>query len=97
MVRALALPLASAALREIRVSAGTQEDQSLLSVLLLMEATGDKNDPRRLIAFQDVREKRLVREPFEVHSETQRLEQVFNYVTPQGRYTYRRVKTPSEP
>ena len=97
MVRALALPLASAALREIRVSAGTQEDQSLLSVLLLMEATGDKNDPRRLIAFQDVREKRLVREPFEVRSETERLRQVFNYVTPRGRYTYRRVKTPSEP
>jgi hypothetical protein len=97
MVRALALPLASAALREIRVSAGTQEDQSLLSVLLLMEATGDKTDPRRLMAFQDVREKRLVREPFKVRSETERLRQVFNYVTPQGRYTYRRVKTPAEP
>jgi len=97
MVRALALPLASAALREIRVSAGNQEDQSLLSVLLLMEATGDKKDPRRLLAFQDVREKRLVREPFEVHSKTQRLEQVFNYVTPQGRYTYRRLKTPDAP
>ncbi|HET6442839.1 MAG TPA: hypothetical protein VFH53_10725 [Phycisphaerae bacterium] len=97
LVRVLALPLASAALREIRVSAGTQEDQSLLSVLLLMEATGDRNDPRRLIAFQDVREKRLVREPFEVRSETERLRQVFNYVTPQGRYTYRRVKTPDAP
>jgi len=97
MVRALALPLASAALREIRVSAGTQEDQGLLSVLLLMEATGDKTDPRRLIAFQDVREKRLVREPFEVRSETGRLRQVFNYVTPQGRYTYCRVKTPDAP
>jgi len=96
-VQALALPLASAALREIRVSAGTQEDQSLLSVLLLMEATGDKNDPRRLIAFQDVRENRLVREPFDVRSKTQRLEQIFNYVTPEGRYTYRRVKTPAEP
>jgi hypothetical protein len=97
LVRALALPLASAALREIRVSAGTQEDQSLLSVLLLMEATGDKTDPRRLIAFQDVREKRLVREPFEVRSETERLRQVFNYVTPDGRYTYRRVQTPDAP
>ena len=97
LVRALALPLASAALREIRVSAGTQEDQSLLSVLLLMEATGNKTDPRRLLAFQDVREKRLVREPFEIHSETLRLEQIFNYVTPQGRYTYRRVKTPDAP
>ena len=97
MVRALALPLASATLREIRVSAGTQEDQSLLSVLLLMEATGDKNDPRRLIAFQDVCEKRLVREPFDVRSETERLRQVFNYVTPDGRYTYRRIKTPAAP
>jgi len=97
MVRVLALPLASAALHEIRVSAGTQEDQSLLSVLLLMEATGDRKDPRRLIAFQDVREKRLVREPFEVRSETERLRQVFNYVTPDGRYTYRRVKTPDAP
>jgi hypothetical protein len=97
LVRVLALPLASAALREIRVSAGTQEDQSLFSVLLLMEATGDRKDPRRLIAFQDVREKRLVREPFEVRSETERLRQVFNYVTPDGRYTYRRVKTPEAP
>jgi len=97
LVRALALPLASAALREIRVGAGTQEQQNLVSVVFLMEATDGKNDPRRLIAFQDVREKRLVREPFEVRSETGRLEQIFNYVTPRGRYTYRRVKTPAEP
>jgi hypothetical protein len=38
-----------------------------------------------------------VREPFEVRSETERLRQVFNYVTPDGRYTYRRVKTPDAP
>jgi len=97
LVRALALPLASAALREIRVSAARQEEGGLVSVVLLMEATGDRKDPRRLLAFQDVRETRLVREPFEVRSETGRLRQVFNYVTPDGRYTYRRVKTPAEP
>jgi hypothetical protein len=97
LVRALALPLASAALREIRVSAARQEEGGLVSVVLLMEATGDRKDPRRLLAFQDVREKRFVREPFEVRSETGRLRQVFNYVTPDGRYTYRRVKTPAAP
>lgn len=62
LVRLLALPLADAALREIRVAtAGHQQGRSLVSVELLMAATGDGKDPRRVIAFQDVREKRLVR------------------------------------
>ncbi|MGB2967781.1 MAG: hypothetical protein WBD14_10295, partial [Phycisphaerae bacterium] len=64
----------------------------MVNVVLLMEARGGGGDPRRVMAFQDVRETRLAREAFEVRSERRRLEQVFNYVTPGGRFTFRRTK-----
>ena len=97
LVRLLALPLADAALREVRVATSAGPGgRSLVSVALLMAAGGDREDPRRILAFQDVRQGRLVRDAFQMRTETDRLEQIFNYVTPQGRYTYRRVKTPAE-
>ena len=61
----------------------------------MLEAKVDREDPRRLIAFQDVRQRRIVRGPFQVRSDTTVAEQVFNYVTPTHRYTYRRVKRPA--
>ncbi len=97
LVRLLALPLADAALREVRVATSADPGgRSLVSVELLMAAGGDREDPRRILAFQDVRQGRLVRDAFQVRTVTDRLEQIFNYVTPQGRYTYRRVKSPAE-
>ncbi|HUX00413.1 MAG TPA: hypothetical protein VMY35_05470 [Phycisphaerae bacterium] len=93
LVRLLALPLADADLRELRVAvADGAGGRRMVNVVLLMEARGGGGDPRRVMAFQDVRETRLAREAFEVRSERRRLEQVFNYVTPGGRFTFRRTK-----
>ena len=93
LVRLLALPLANAALREIRVATGRAAGRRMASVTMLMEATGDRKDPRRLIAFQDVRETRVVRRAFELFRRTQAETQSFTYLTPAYRYTYRREKT----
>ncbi|MGB2936881.1 MAG: hypothetical protein WBD05_01580 [Phycisphaerae bacterium] len=97
LVRLLALPLADAALREIRVAKASEEGQKMLGVTLVMEATDQRGDPRRVIAFQDVRRKRITRDPFAVRIQTERLEQVFNYVTPHVRFSYMRTKEPSRP
>jgi len=96
LVRLLALPLASGALREVRVSAAPGPTGRLTNVAVLMEAGGDRTDPRRILAFQDVRCGRIVREPFRVRRMTERTEQIFNYLTPRRRYTYRRVKVAGE-
>ena len=95
LARLLVMPLVSGALREVRVFAKTRrEGDQVINVVLLMEATGEKGDPRRLLHFQEVRHKRLVRGPFEIRSVVEGTEQVFNYLTPEKRYTFRRVKTP---
>lgn len=97
LARLLVMPLASGALREVRVFAKTrQEGDQIINVALLMEAAGEKGDPRRLLHFQDVRHKRLLRGPFELRSVVEGKEQVFNYLTPDRRYTFRRVKTPQD-
>ena len=95
LARALVMPLADGALREVRVFAKTrQEGAQVIHFALLMEAKGGKGDPRRMLVLQDVRHKRLVREPFDVRSAVEETEQVFNYLTPDRRYTYRRVVGP---
>ena len=87
------MPLESGTLREIRVYTGGQSPGTkVVHAAIFMQAQKDRNDPRRLLVFQDVRRKRLVREPFALRKITQRKEQVVNYITPQRRYTYRRVK-----
>jgi hypothetical protein len=94
LVRLLALPLANAAIREVRVGTSSAEHRpALISVALVMEATGDRDDPRRLMLYQDVRNVKLVREPFSVRTVAERTEQTFHYITPDRRYTYRRLKT----
>jgi len=93
LVRVLALPLADAALREVRVATALrQAGRQMIHVAILMEARGQRGDPRRMLVFQDVRDKRLVREAFAVRSEVRRLEQSFHYVAPDRRYTYVRRK-----
>jgi hypothetical protein len=96
LVRLFAFPIADAALREVRVARAEQLGQEMLSVNLLMEARSDTKDPRRLLAFRDVRQDRLVRSAFAVETRTERKELSFSYVTPGGRYTYQRARTLTE-
>jgi hypothetical protein len=56
-----------------------------------MEATAATGDPRRLMVFQDVRQEKLVREAFDLRTEQVARRQVFNYLTPDRRYTYHRM------
>jgi len=96
LVRLLAMPLADGALREIRIFAHSPaQGRQLVNVAVLTEARGAK-DPRRLMVFQDARTVRLVRTAFGVHRVTDDKEQVFNYLTPNRRYFYRRVTPPSQ-
>lgn len=98
LVRLLALPLANGPLREVRVLvAPRKQGRQLVNVTMLSEAAGRQADPRRMLVFQDVREKRILRGPFAVSSIDQRTEQVFSYITPTRRYTYKRIKTPPPP
>ncbi len=94
MVRLLALPLSNAALREVRVSTESHAGQRLTSVTILMEAIDGSKDARRIMTVQDVRDTQIERSPFAVIKQTTRTEQIFNYLTPDRRYMYRRVKTP---
>ena len=97
LAKLLALPLADGRLREVRVFVGEpgQADR-IVNVALVMEAKGGKGDPRRVLHFQDVRRRRMDRGPFQIRTVTERTEQVFNYLTPDKRYTFTRVKTPEE-
>ncbi len=97
LVRLLALPLADAALREIRVATGRAAAREMITVIMLMQATRDRKDPRRMIVFHDIREKQIVRKPFEVFSRTQAQALSFTYLTPSHRYTYRREKSAEAP
>jgi hypothetical protein len=95
LARVFAFPLANAALREVRVynHAASRGDQ-IIHVAMLMEAYGDRTDPRRMIVFQDRRHRSLSRGVFSLRSIDEKTEQTFSYLTPQRRYTYRRVKGP---
>jgi hypothetical protein len=98
LVRLLALPIADAALREVRVATTAgQLDQHMTAVSLFMEARGDARDPRRLLSFRDVREEHLVRSAFAVERRPVRTDLRFSYVTPAGRYTYQRTQALTEP
>lgn len=97
LVRLLALPLDDAALREIRFLSASGPAGRLTSVTVLMDALSDKKDSRRIMMFQDVRTTRISRTAFDIRKLTQRTEQIFNYITPSRRYTYRRTKTPNPP
>jgi hypothetical protein len=97
LAKLFALPLADGRLREVRVFVGEPgEADRIINVALVMEATGGGEDPRRVLHFQDVRRRRRERGPFEIRTVTEREEQVFNYLTPEKRYTFTRVKTGQE-
>ena len=94
LAKLLALPLADGRLREVRVFVGEPgEADRIVNVALVMEATGGGDDPRRVLHFQDVRRRSRERGPFRIRTVTERTEQVFNYLTPEKRYTFTRTKT----
>jgi len=94
LVRLFAVPLANGQLRQIRVFVQpVKQGRQLVNVAMLSEAKADEKDPRRILTFQDVRTKRLMRGPFSVSSVTESEQQIFNYITPAKRYTYKRQKS----
>ena len=96
LVRLFAVPISTAALREVRVwSGGGSPGVRALTVTLLMQA-GSGPDAARLIAFHDVRAVRTVRSAFEVRQETTRKRLSFTYLKPPYLYSYRRGKDAGE-
>jgi len=61
-------------------------------VAVLMETHRPVADRRRLLLVQDSRRKSLVRTPFAVQQRVETSQTVVNYLTPDRRYTYRRIK-----
>lgn len=93
LAKLFAFPLSDARLREVRVfTHSARRGYRIVNVSVLMEALGDKTDPRRLLVFQDVRKNRIVREAFTVRSIETKSEQIVNYFSSTRRYTYRRSK-----
>jgi len=93
LVRLLAVPLDSARLREVRVwSSDASLGRKMLSVSLILEVPG-KADPRRMFSFRRIRHVRHVRGPFAVRKQTDLSVQLFDYITPDRRYFYRRDRT----
>jgi hypothetical protein len=93
LVRLLAFPLASGALREVRVSsAGEARGPQFLQVAMLME-TADKPDPRRMLLVQNTSRKDLHRDAFSISEVTLHSHTAMSYITPQRIYTYERSTT----
>ena len=92
LVRLLAIPLADASLREVRVSSGSGPQGRLTNVAILMEALGDKTDPARILTVQHVSKTRIERGAFAIDKARVARETLFNYITPDRRYTYMRIK-----
>jgi len=95
LARLLVLPIEDARMREVRVfvnrrAIGTQ----MVHVALLTEALRSHKDPRRMLVYQEVREKDIVRRPFSVEPVERSKERTFSYVTPTKRYTYYRQGIP---
>ena len=96
MARLLALPLADGTLREVRVFTHTPtQGYRIVNFQVMTEALGEEKDRRRLMVFQDVRKRRILRHPFSLEIVEEQSEQIFNYLTPERRYTYKRSKQPT--
>ncbi len=97
LVRLFGFPLASGPLREVRVFTSlTDQGKSVVNVAILSEDSSDKNDPRRLLVYQDVRDTRLDRQAFAVKKVELSSMQVFNYMDSQRRWTYQRTTPPAD-
>ncbi|MBN2374960.1 MAG: hypothetical protein JXD22_01065 [Sedimentisphaerales bacterium] len=94
LVRLFAFPLESSRLKQIRVfTHSNQPGHKITHLALLLESIRDKDDPRRVLVYHDVRKGRLEREPFGVESFMESKEQTFNFLTPEYHYSYRQAKS----
>ncbi|MFP4052267.1 MAG: hypothetical protein ACLFV7_00200 [Phycisphaerae bacterium] len=92
LARVLAFPLDNARLREIRTLVKTAEmDRRLIHVSVRMESLSTDRDARRMMVFQDARRKRFRRDAFDIRTTDVRSLQVLNYITPEKRYSFRRL------
>jgi hypothetical protein len=91
--RLAGLPLASGAVRQVRVfTHSPKQGDRVIHAEVLMQASDDKTDPRRMMVYHDARQIRLARSAMAVDEVTDHSEQVVTYFTPTRRYTYRRTK-----
>ena len=94
LVRLFAFPIESSRLKQIRVfTQSSKPGYKITHLALLLESIRDKDDPRRLLVYHDVRKRRLEREPFGMESFTESKEQTFNFLTPEYHYSYQRAKS----
>jgi hypothetical protein len=88
LVRMSGLPLADGKLREIRLTmARAPSGPDHINIALVMQA-GGSGDPRRLMAFRQVRPRRTAPRPGTRAAPAPK-QLVFTYVTPAGRYVWR--------
>lgn len=91
--RLAGLPLASGPVRQVRVfTHSPKQGDRVIHAKVLMQASDDRDDPRRMMVYHDARRVRLARSATAVETVTDHSEQVVTYFTPDRRYTYRRVK-----
>ena len=91
LVRLLAIPIANGDLREISVWSGGNPTHNGINVALLMTVPGSK-DPRRVLAFSNIKQQELSRTITEVGYKVLRREIDITYMTPKRVYVYRNVK-----
>jgi len=91
LVRLLAIPIADGDLRQISVWSGGNPTYNGINVALLMTVPGSK-DPRRLLAFSNLKQQELSRTIAEVGYKVLRREIDVTYMTPERIYVYRNVK-----
>ncbi|MFW6133636.1 MAG: hypothetical protein ACOC8F_07035 [Planctomycetota bacterium] len=92
LARLLVMPIADARIREVRVlGEPRQTGTGIIHATVLLEALGDRRDPRRLLVYQQVTDRDVVRRPFTVEYPRRSRLRTFSYLTPTRRYTYRSV------
>lgn len=93
LTRLLAFPLDNGLLDEIRVYLyNPAQGDELVHVAMLMRDTTDRQDPRRLLVFQDTRRQEWQREPFSLQKRLVSESQDFNYIKPHRRYSFTRSR-----
>ncbi|MBN1845557.1 MAG: hypothetical protein JW810_07725 [Sedimentisphaerales bacterium] len=93
LVRLFAFPLEDGSLREMRLyTSSRKEGASLVHLGIVLTSPSDTKDPRRMIVFQEAREKTLARTAFDIQSSTVRKKQIFHYINAERRYTFTQTK-----
>ena len=93
VARMAGFPLANGAVRQVRIyTHSPKQGARLIHAEVLMQASDDSNDPRRVMIYHDVRQVRLERTALGVEEVTDQSKQTVTYLTPDRRYTYLRTK-----